>query len=485
MTHWDSMKKNILLFLQLLAISREVDAVCFQNNPLAPAAGSLKVHVGESPESLWAFGKSPHGSTQSPYPADPPPLLDQSDFVLRQGSSPVQVWFYEPDTKARFRVCRVDSWVTADTFDHSGELARKPSSKVSSSPLQESLERKNQIKAFSTIYRYDAKGRIEAIEQANLRAATTPKFKALHCRRYDNADRVILWVNPKHTERCPTAEPSDQDEWRQYKYGVNNGEEVTLLSRWHIPGSNGSWEERWEPFRTGSAPDAPWGSAKVDSQRGVLEIFGSSYGKLDDNAANAVVNEFGHWNGSNYYFTKPPIPVSVLANPEEIYKYDRRRITNVDGMTRLIEFFKAGSHLSTHRYYTFAGFVARHEQLDQNGRIKRIITINDWRQPRPGPKPDFDDKLLQVSIPRLIAHQVYHRVYDIDASGRPKLIAASWNRSLRNPLKKTPLSVADLVYGTPDGKIRWKSREAFEAAFATSNTASHVYPDSPKYGGDE
>lgn len=446
------MKENLLVLLMLVA-STKVGAVCFQNNPLAPAAGSLQIHVGESPESLWAFGKSPHGSTQSPYPADPPPLLDQSRFVLPQGSSsPLQVWFYEPDTKAKFRVCRVDSWVTVNSFDHSVELARKCGSKAPSSPLQESLERKNHIKAFSTIYRYDAQGRIASIEQADLRTATPPKFKPVHCRRYDNADQVTLWVNPKHTEQCPTAEPSNQDEWRQYKYGSNKGEEVTLLSRWHIPGSNGSWEERWEPFRTGSEPDAPWGSAKVDSQRGVHEIFGSNYGKLDDNAANTVVNEFGRWNGSNYYFTKPPVPISVLANPEEIYKYDRRRVTHVDEMTKLIEFFKAGSHRSAHRYYMFAGFVARHEQLDQNGKVKRIITINDWKQPRPGPKPDFNDDRLGSKVPRLFAHQVYHKVYDIDAKGQPILVALSWNRALLNPLKRTPLSVADLAFGTPDGK---------------------------------
>lgn len=35
------------------------------------------------------------------------------------------------------------------------------------------------------------------------------------------------------------------------------------------------------------------------------------------------------------------------------------------------------------------------------------------------------------------------------------------------------MSMADLVYGTPDGKVRRKSRETFEVAFTTSNTASH------------
>ena len=76
----------------------------------------------------------------------------------------------------------------------------------------------------------------------------------------------------------------------------------------------------------------------------------------------------------------------MLEKPETIYRYDRRRQTYVDGSSvKLCEFFKANEHLSRYRYYLFSGYVVRQEQLDAKGRITRVITVNDWRQPAPAP----------------------------------------------------------------------------------------------------
>lgn len=55
----------------------------------------------------------------------------------------------------------------------------------------------------------------------------------------------------------------------------------------------------------------------------------------------------------------------------------------------------------------------------------------------------------------------------------------SWNRKLRNPFKEVPLLSADLVFGTPDGREKWKSREEFDRAFDTSEDARQVFPDKP------
>ena len=74
---------------------------------------------------------------------------------------------------------------------------------------------------------------------------------------------------------------------------------------------------------------------------------------------------------------------------------------------------------------------------------------------------------------------------EIDANGRPKLVAMSWNRSMRNPLKTTPLSVADLAFGTPDGKVKWKNRAEFDKAFDTSEDARQVLPNGPDAEYDE
>jgi len=46
-------------------------------------------------------------------------------------------------------------------------------------------------------------------------------------------------------------------------------------------------------------------------------------------------------------------------------------------------------------------------------------------------------------------------------------------------MKNTPLSMATVVYGTPDGKEKWKTRDEFDRAFDTSENARQVYPDSP------
>jgi hypothetical protein len=44
-------------------------------------------------------------------------------------------------------------------------------------------------------------------------------------------------------------------------------------------------------------------------------------------------------------------------------------------------------------------------------------------------------------------------------------------------MKDVPLSAADLVFGTPDGKEKWKTREEFDKAFETSENARQVFPD--------
>jgi hypothetical protein len=57
------------------------------------------------------------------------------------------------------------------------------------------------------------------------------------------------------------------------------------------------------------------------------------------------------------------------------------------------------------------------------------------------------------------------------------LVAVSWNRAVRlNPLKKTNMDFADMAYGTPDGKVRWKAAE-FEKAFGFSTDTVEVFPD--------
>ena len=62
----------------------------------------------------------------------------------------------------------------------------------------------------------------------------------------------------------------------------------------------------------GSSPDAVYGSAKAKTGRGVTLSYGSNVGKLDNNAANTVLDSFGRMNAAAYFFTKPPTSLEVL-----------------------------------------------------------------------------------------------------------------------------------------------------------------------------
>ncbi|WP_139232816.1 hypothetical protein [Duganella sp. CF458] len=455
-----------------------VVAACFKADPLVPPTKEMKSLVDYQQNGMVGFGESPYGRSQPGYP----PTVTETTLKLNArrtmgiGESG-KVSYFEPAPNGTWRVCRVDLWVPKrDSEDHR-IMSERTLRYSAGNDFLGTLVQQDRNLAYSTVYSYDTKGRIDRIEKANFSERPKTTFKAKHCRRYDERDNVVLWVSPEHTNKCPSGDPSSQDEWRQFKYGQYNGEQVELLSRWHIPKEDGRWKEQWEPFQISPTPGSARGHANVDSQRGVWEIFGSNYGRLDNNAANMVVDEFGHWNGSNYYFPKPPVPMTVLEKPEEIYKLERRRVSRVDNQIRLVELFKPNEHVSRHRFYTLDGNVLRHEQLNQKGKITRIITINDWRQPRPGSKPDFDDRLLSTSTPRVAGLKIYHRVYDIMANGRASLVAVSWDASNRLPFQDAPVSVSNLAYGTPDGKIRWRSAEDFNRAFDTSDNASQVYPD--------
>ena len=58
------------------------------------------------------------------------------------------------------------------------------------------------------------------------------------------------------------------------------------------------------------------------------------------------------------------------------------RVTTIYGRAeQLYELFKPNEHLSRDRYYFGSGTMLRHEQYDDHGRLKRIVTYRNYRLP--------------------------------------------------------------------------------------------------------
>lgn len=465
----------------LLVVVNSANASCnSEKNWLDVPTEGVKTFIGYKPDQPGNFDTE--DIVQSLSYQNFPALLPL-EMYGEEGSgnlSPVgasSVAFYEPDGKGNWRICRLDSFwpkrVGGDASDSEKKLTRAYAPK--SALLSHAVEKQRPL--FATMFFYDARGRIARIERGDYEQ---PELSAVVeiCRRYDEKDRLTLLLKPITTRSCSNNPPDVRDKWLRLRYGEYEGKDVVLLEEVHYGSKTGEWVKDFDRFSAGAAPDAPHGAAHAKSEKGVTVIYGSNLGKLDDNAANTVMNEFGRKSAVAYFFTQPPVPLDVLDHPELIYKYERRRHTFVEGQLGIMfELFKPNEHITRHRYY-FIGRMLRNEQLDANGKVTRVITVDDYRQERPGPHPDVDDKLLTVKVLRLIGHQIYHRVYDIDAKGKPKLVAVSWNRKLRlNPLKKTSMTFADMAYGTPDGKVRWKTAAEFEKAFGFSTDAVEVFPD--------
>lgn len=466
----------------LLGYSNVAQAACNNaKNWFEPPGPEIKVFIGYKQKQKPGFGSFgvSQSSTDIPYPEPLPKEMfgkEGTGSLLNGQTSDVS--YYEPDGKGNWRVCRVEQWWPAGFGSEKIRSVLKPSTEryVANNSVLKKLGQQN-VALFALLYSYDSKGRLTRLEQGDFR---TPEQKApiMICREYDEEDNLTLLLDPKNSQSCQANPPDVRDEWLRYRYGKYQGKQVTLLDEWHRGSAGGKWSKSFSVFRTGVGPDAVYGAAKAKMGKGVTVIYGSNAGKLDDNAANTVLDSFGKVSASAYFFTQRPTPLEVLEKPELIYQHERRRQTYIDGeQVKMFELFKPNEHRSRHRYYLEGGYVVRQEQLDANGRVTRVITVNDWRQPRPGPRPDVNDKLLTDKGIRFVGHQIYHRVYDLDAQGKPTLVAVSWNRKIRNPLKGTSVNSADVVYGTPSGTERWKSREEFAKHFDFSPVAAQVFPD--------
>lgn len=407
--------------------------------------------------------------------------------------SDATVTFFETAGKDAWRVCRRELWRRPFKLGS----AKEPPAPTPRAGLRyhQAVEPLSQTHELSRIdrYFYDASGRLSRVSIGSL-GAKINEPKDYLCRQYDAADRIKLALEPA-SGVCPSSgQVSAKDRFRQMAYrpgttGVSK-KDIAIDYEQSVVSASGKWTGGgW--FIYDNDPNAVVGF-KTEEGQGIRELIGVREAKLgskDDNVSNTVADmvkvnrEIGNvWTGSTYVFTQPGVPFSVLENRDELYQHERRRVTNIYGSAeKLYELFKPNEHLSRDRYYFGSGIMLRHEQFDERGRIKRLITFQNYRQPLPGPTPTFNDDRLPPdpkSI-KLMGRDIYHRVYDIDEQGNAKLVAMSWSADRRlNPLAKPKhYDFTTVIYGTPDGERVWKGRDEFDAAFNTSRGAKPLFPD--------
>lgn len=397
--------------------------------------------------------------------------------------------YFEPAGKNTWRTCREELWWIASQLD----VSYRPAYALTQKRLKPHKELRSLSETHTLwnikLIHYDESGRLEKINKGGT-FGNSPRRDS-YCRRYDSANRITMSVKPG-AGKCPSGQPSAEDEFEiyQYRHNTTDSKEDSVSYRYQQwPDKEKTWTGKGKIILDGD----PKAIVGFDAQfgQGIVQMIGYPEAKLgskDDNASNTVADYVRNrgpvriWAGSTYVFTQPGVPFSVLDNRDELYKYERRRITNiVADSTRLYELFKPNEHLSRDRYYFGGGTMLRHEQYDEQGRIKRIITYRNYRQPMPGQNPTFNDDLLppDPTSLRLLGRDIYHRVYDIDEQGKAKLVAMSWSDKHRiSPFSKPKhIDFTYVIYGTPDGVEVWKNREEFDKAFNTDKGAKALFPD--------
>lgn len=413
------------------------------------------------------------GVDHKPYPPPLPPDAKEGQ-INTDGVTPVS--YYEPNPRGGWRICRIEHWVVVDA------------EKVTSSPSQNTPRRPPALLHLAegrrlssmTVYLYDEKGRVEQKIPMIVDIHEKVNQYSPDCFRYDDQDRVVLWVLALRTNVCPLGEPDQRDSWNRFRFAERDGETWSLWAENHLGGKGDDWSKTIF-FLDGTDFSLPNGTAQADSERGLYHILaGQNIGVLDKSDGPRFKYTNGRVKGSKYEFPFPPVPVSIVQNIEKhLYDYPRRRITMVTSGIDLIEYFKPHQHEVRERFYVGpGGRTLRQEVYDAAGRLKRVINLGFvGKYKDSGGFYDEDLAHAQISL-RLKDNKLLYRVWDYDATGKAKLVAIGWNRRTGSAYSGTNnLDIIQMAFGTPDGKQRWKSKEEFFKAFDFDESASRVFPE--------
>lgn len=408
------------------------------------------------------------------------------------------VSFFEPDGKGQWRLCREELWQPKRTKGWWGRPLELEPNEIEAYALSEAAHKKNpllvpwlktQFSVVADIFVYDKVGRLVETFSAFKPERESVNRTGLHkCWRYDDKNRIILQVDAKHTEVCPKGDPDPRDSfYRRTFYDFNEPDgSPTYMAPWeeqNFGDKNGDWAKRIK-FSKLIEPDNPvpelryqGGNARADAKRGVTEILG---GYRLGERENSIGPSFKYASGGEppieYLFVNndPPVPYEMLKDPDNIYKYNRRRDTDVTKVIKLHEYFPANQTRVKERFFTAFVRTLRQEQLDDEGRLKRAINAGRFsRTDQEFGFYDEDLKKARISL-KLKGHELYYRVWDYDASGKARLVALGWGArlSLGKPDK---IDEATILFGTPDGTVRWKSKEEFFQVFEFDPKAKRAF----------
>jgi hypothetical protein len=180
---------------------------------------------------------------------------------------------------------------------------------------------------------------------------------------------------------------------------------------------------------------------------------------LDMNAENSIASETGDFKPARYYFPDTVVPQQVVHNLARIYRYNRRRdvpIVSSGGDWVIAEYFMAGSHIPVSRFRLLGRQVQRQEQLDRVGRTIKIIAVGWARQST----QDGDE---DTNMSELGAHPAWIRVFKVSSAGTKTLVALAWrrNRFAEAPATYDEPDDNELVFGLPDGTVKWRTKAEF------------------------
>lgn len=502
--------KHLVVTVFLLCVTMQAVARC--NNPenwLESPNEGVKVFVGyrhDRPNELLSriTGDRP----EKLYFGFPPPLpqsmldkpwegkLIETETTGRDAKERY-VSFFEPDGKGQWRLCREEVWSLKRTKGWWGKPLEFSPKEISDYTVSEDVHKSNpalvpwlttHYSNLAEIFLYDSKGRlVENFIAAKTESKSVERFPP-ECWRYDDKNRITLQLKANGTKVCPSGEPDPRDDYYYrvfYSFDEPDGT-PTYIASWveqNYGNQSGSWtkdisfSKLIDPQNPNPKQRYQGGNARADAKRGLVRILG---GYRLGERENSIGPSFKYASGGippiEYLFVNNNAPVSyeMLKDPENIYKYNRRRDTDITKVTRLHEYFSANRIHTKDRFFAAFGRILRHEQLDDEGKLKRAINVGRFSR-NDGEFGFYDEDLKKAKISlKLKGHELYYRVWDYDANGRATLVALGWGARLRlrEPEK---IDEAKILFGLPDGTIRWKSEEEFFQAFDFDPTGERAF----------